>query len=67
MTISFNKLKRFTNTSAKFRVTKRRGDYSRIADRTGYSSAHVWRVLNGQRSMNEDIMQCTAEFIRNRA
>lgn len=66
-TVSFNKLKRYTNVSAKFHVTKRRGDYTTISELTGYSQPHVWRVLNGDRSMNTEIMQCASRLIRNRA
>lgn len=33
-----------------------RGDYSKIAENTGYSPSYVWRVLNGERGQNQTIL-----------
>lgn len=65
-TISFKKLQRFTTVQAKFHLRRRQGDYTSIANRTGYSPGHVWNVLNNKRAMNEEVFQCANELIASR-
>jgi len=44
----------------------KRGDYAKVADRTGYSPSHVWRVLNGERGVNPAIISEAREIVRRR-
>ena len=39
-----------------FHAKYKRGDYVNIADKTGYSTSYVWRVLNAERGQNKAIL-----------
>lgn len=49
-----------------FEQKYRRGDYTKVADRTYYSVSHVWRVLNNQRGPNQDILREAYNVTRRR-
>jgi hypothetical protein len=38
-----------------YNARKRDGDARRIASKTGYSVSHVVNIMNGRRSVNDDI------------
>jgi hypothetical protein len=40
---------------ASFTARQRRGDVTRIANKTNYSVSHISNVLNGRRTVNETI------------
>jgi len=43
------------------------GEYTKIAKATGYDMAHVWRVINGERSNpSGEIMQYTNRLVSRR-
>lgn len=44
----------------------KRGDYTNLADKTGYSPSHVWRVMNAERGVNLDIVRGARNMVRNR-
>lgn len=44
----------------------KRGDYSKLAESTGYSPAHVWRVLNGERGVNSMILSGARKLVSRR-
>lgn len=48
-----------------FQAKAKRGDYTRVADKSGYSVSYVWRVLNGMR-FNKDITIEAREIVRKR-
>lgn len=51
-------MKQKLNRTAKlsfFTARKRQGDATRIAENTGYSLSHVVNVMNGNRSVPQDI------------
>ena len=46
------------NSTAKlafYNARKREGDTKRIAEMTGYSTSHVTSIINGNRSINEEV------------
>ena len=46
------------NSTAKlafYNARKRSGDTQRIAEMTGYSTSHVTSIINGNRSINEEV------------
>lgn len=45
----------------------KRGDYSKLAESTGYSPAHVWRVLNGERGVNPTILSGARKMVGRRS
>ena len=49
-----------------FHEKRKRGDYTKIADRTAYDVSYVWRVLNGERGQNERILQEARDLVRKR-
>lgn len=44
----------------------KRGDYTTLAEKTGYSPSHVWRVMNAERGVNLDIVRGARNMVRNR-
>lgn len=44
----------------------KRGDYAKLADATGYSEAHVWRVLNAERGANSTILAGARKLVSRR-
>lgn len=65
-----------TNKSTKNVVVKgsrtvankvRNGEYTKIAEATGYDASHVWRVVNGKRSNpSGEIMRYTNKLVGRR-
>lgn len=44
----------------------KRGDYSKLADKSGYSESHVWRVMNGERGVNPTIISEARRMVSRR-
>lgn len=49
-----------------FQAKKQRGDYEKVAEKTGFSVSFVSRVLNGKRGANADIIKTAQKIVRNR-
>ena len=46
------------NSTAKlafYNARQRKGDTTRLAEMTGYSVSHVSNIINGRRSVNQDV------------
>ena len=57
------------NSTAKlafYNARKRSGDNQRIADMTGYSTSHIINIMNGNRSVNEDVASAMYNITRHR-
>jgi hypothetical protein len=57
------------NSTAKlafYNARKRSGDTQRIADMTGYSTSHITNIMNGNRSVNEDVASAMYNITRRR-
>ena len=57
------------NSTAKlafYNARKRSGDTQRIADMTGYSVSYVSNIVNGNRSINEDVASAMYNITRRR-
>jgi ABC-type molybdenum transport system ATPase subunit/photorepair protein PhrA len=57
------------NSTAKlafYNARKRSGDTQRIADMTGYSTSHITNIVNGNRSVNEDVASAMYNITRRR-
>lgn len=44
----------------------KRGDYSKLAEATGYSPSYVWRVMNGERGTNSSIISGARRMVYRR-
>lgn len=44
----------------------RRGDFSAIANKTGYNQSYVARVLRGERNPNDHIVEAAYTQVKNR-
>jgi transcriptional regulator with XRE-family HTH domain len=49
-----------------FQHKAKRGDYTNLADRTGYSPSYVWRVMNGERGANPSIISAAHRMVARR-
>jgi hypothetical protein len=49
-----------------FNARKRRGDITRISNKTGYSLSHVSNVVSGRRSVNENLADAMYYISRRR-
>jgi ABC-type molybdenum transport system ATPase subunit/photorepair protein PhrA len=57
------------NSTAKlafYNARKRSGDTQRIADMTGYSTSHITNIVNGNRSVNDDVASAMYNITRRR-
>ncbi len=50
------------------KITKkfRNGDYTSIAEKTGFERSYVWRVLNGERGANPTIISAATKMVSKR-
>lgn len=44
----------------------KRGDYAKLAEKTGYSASHVWKVLNAERGVNKMIISGARQLVGRR-
>ncbi len=51
------------NKLAKVQSKIKRGDYAAVASATGFNRSHVWRVLNGERGLNTDILNAASKMV----
>jgi len=59
----------YLNRTAKlafFKARKRRGDVTRVAEETGYTTRMVHYVINGERRVNEPIANAMYNITRRR-
>jgi hypothetical protein len=57
------------NSTAKlafYNARKREGDTKRIAEMTGYSTSHVTSIINGNRSINNNVANAMWDISRRR-
>jgi plasmid maintenance system antidote protein VapI len=45
---------------------QRKGDTTRLAEMTGYSVSHVSNIINGRRSVNQDVANAMYDMSRRR-
>jgi hypothetical protein len=49
-----------------YNARQRKGDTTRLAEMTGYSVSHVSNIINGHRSVNQDVANAMYSMSRRR-
>jgi hypothetical protein len=49
-----------------YNARQRQGDTARLAETTGYSTSHVSNIINGNRSVNQDVANAMYSMSRRR-
>ena len=49
-----------------YNARQRKGDTTRLAEMTGYSTSHITNITNGNRSVNEDVASAMYNITRRR-
>jgi len=49
-----------------YNARQRQGDTARLAETTGYSTSHVSNIINGRRSVNQDVANAMYNMSRRR-
>ena len=49
-----------------YNARQRKGDTARLAEVTGYSTSHVSNIINGNRSVNQDVANAMYNMSRRR-
>ena len=49
-----------------YNARQRQGDTARLAETTGYSTSHVSNIINGNRSVNQDVANTMYNMSRRR-
>ena len=49
-----------------YNARQRKGDTTRLAEMTGYSISHVSNIINGRRSVNQDVANAMYSMSRRR-
>ena len=49
-----------------YNARQRKGDTTRLAEMTGYSVSHVSNIINGRRSVNQDVANAMYNMSRRR-
>jgi hypothetical protein len=49
-----------------YNARQRQGDTARLAETTGYSTSHVSNIINGRRSVNQDVANAMYSMSRRR-
>jgi hypothetical protein len=49
-----------------YNARQRKGDTARLAETTGYSTSHVSNIINGNRSVNQDVANAMYNMSRRR-
>lgn len=49
-----------------YNARQRKGDTARLAETTGYSVSHVSNIINGRRSVNQDVANAMYNMSRRR-
>jgi transcriptional regulator with XRE-family HTH domain len=49
-----------------YNARQRKGDTTRLAEMTGYSVSHVSNIINGRRSVNQDVANAMYDMSRRR-
>jgi hypothetical protein len=49
-----------------YNARQRKGDTTRLAEMTGYSVSHVSNIINGRRSVNQDVANAMYSMSRRR-
>ena len=49
-----------------YNARQRKGDTTRLAEMTGYSVSHVSNIINGRRSVNQDVANAMYNMSRHR-
>ena len=49
-----------------YNARQRQGDVTRLAETTGYSVSHVSNIINGRRSVNQDVANAMYNMSRRR-
>ena len=49
-----------------YNARQRQGDVTRLAETTGYSVSHVSNIINGRRSVNQDVTNAMYNMSRRR-
>jgi transcriptional regulator with XRE-family HTH domain len=49
-----------------YNARQRQGDTARLAEITGYSTSHVSNIINGNRSVNQDVANAMYNMSRRR-
>ena len=62
---SYRRLNR-TAKLAFYNARQRKGDTTRLAETTGYSVSHVSNIINGRRSVNQDVANAMYSMSRRR-
>jgi len=62
---SYRRLNR-TAKLAFYNARQRKGDTTRLAETTGYSVSHVSNIINGRRSVNQDVADAMYSMSRRR-
>ncbi len=62
---SYRRLNR-TAKLAFYNARQRKGDTTRLAETTGYSVSHVSNIINGRRSVNQDVANAMYNMSRRR-
>lgn len=55
-----------TTKLAFYNARQRQGDVTRLAETTGYSVSHVSNIINGRRSVNQDVANAMYNMSRRR-
>jgi len=55
-----------TTKLAFYNARQRKGDTTRLAETTGYSVSHVSNIINGRRSVNQDVANAMYNMSRRR-
>jgi len=55
-----------TAVLAFYNARQRKGDTTRLAETTGYSVSHVSNIINGRRSVNQDVANAMYNMSRRR-
>jgi hypothetical protein len=68
MTPSTRQYRKLNKTAKQsfFTARRRDGDVNRIAEVTGYSVSHVSNIINGRRSVNQDVANAMYSMSRRR-
>jgi transcriptional regulator with XRE-family HTH domain len=62
-------MKKRLNSTAKmafYTARRRKGDTARIAEMTGYSVSHISNIMNGNRSINNNVANAMWDISRRR-
>ena len=49
-----------------YNARQRKGDTARLSETTGYSTSHVSNIINGNRSVNQDVANAMYNMSRRR-